>query len=204
MKFILISTFLHMFLLLGLGLFSGGGIYKDMVASSSPMQLQMLPDQVSLQKQKPSRIQSLASKTPSTSVAPVLDEEGAVKKPMGSKQQQTATNLSDNRKPGDSLEQQKVHLTYSQALNVYISQNQDYPRRARRLKQTGTVQVRFHVTPSGEFHHIHLEKACPHHLLNEAALTLIKKLRKFRPLPQAFAQGTEFIVPIQYQITRGS
>lgn len=116
------------------------------------------------------------------------------------------TPPKQNRAAGETLqaEQKRARLSYLQALNAYISQNKSYPRQARKLKQSGTVSVRFHINSEGEFQHVHLEKGCNHKALNSAAVKLIKKLGKFKPLPKKLGENQGFVVPIQYRMTRGS
>jgi protein TonB len=95
-------------------------------------------------------------------------------------------------------------VNYGQALSSYITQNTFYPRRARKMKQTGVVKVKVHISADGEFHHVHLEEGCNHHILNKAAVDLIKKLGRFKPLPEPFNEGLDFVIPIQYKISRGT
>ena len=102
---------------------------------------------------------------------------------------------------GDWLK--KLRLTYAQALYVFISNHQVYPQKARKLHQVGTVSVGFHVTSSGEFQKIHLKKGCDCGHLDQAALELIKGLKRFKPLPKALGKGQDFVVPIQYTMTKG-
>jgi TonB family protein len=204
-KAFLTSLILHALLFVGL---LGVSWQKSMAprGSSGPMQVMILPDTFDIVKD-PQPLRPLKKKKKRVRPKNTLKTSGQeTTKPEGSPLDHSVAESdgSDSTSGGQAdAGVERLRLSYGQALNLYISQNKYYPRKARRLKQSGVVSVRFRVTPRGEFEHVHLEKACDHSTLNQAALELIKKLGKFRPLPKDLADGQEFIVPINYKISRG-
>lgn len=97
-----------------------------------------------------------------------------------------------------------VKLSYAQELKLFIEENKFYPRSALRLKQTGVVKIKMGVNQDGTFENIQIVKASPHPHLNQAALRLIRKLKKFKPLPFEDSEVTSFVVPIAYLMRGGS
>ena len=98
---------------------------------------------------------------------------------------------------------QAARLTYAQQLKGFIERNKFYPRSALRLKHSGTVKIHLEIAPDGQFTAVHLAENCPHDSLNKAALSLIKRLKRFKPLPPEFVTSKNFVIPIAYQIRRG-
>ena len=193
MKYFLLSAGLHVLFILGFFLTSQTKVVKNSWARRAPVKvfLWSLPDEwVS---------------TPE----PLRRLKGSVKKNRGQKaevgqkrgQAQGVETTEAGFPQGDWLK--KLRLSYAQALYVFISNHQVYPQKARKLHQVGTVSVGFHVTSSGEFQKIHLKKGCDCGSLDQAALELIKGLKRFKPLPKALGRGQDFVVPIQYTMTKG-
>lgn len=102
---------------------------------------------------------------------------------------------------GDATQSGEQKVNYAQELKLYIEKNKFYPRSARRLKQAGLVLLHLQIDSEGHFHHIHILEPCNHETLNQAALDLIKKLGRFKPLPKEFANLTDFTIPIAYQLS---
>jgi len=98
----------------------------------------------------------------------------------------------------------RQQLDYAQQLKLYIEQNKFYPRSARKLKQTGLVRLQVEIDKDGYFRRIQIIEASHHENLNQAALSLIKKLGHFKPLPKEFSKETDFTIPIAYQLLGGS
>ena len=103
----------------------------------------------------------------------------------------------------DSKVARAAQLTYAQQLKGFIERNKFYPRSALRLKHSGTVKIHLEIAPNGLFKAVHLAENCPHDSLNQAAISLIKKLKRFKPLPPEFVTSKNFVIPIAYQIRRG-
>jgi len=91
-------------------------------------------------------------------------------------------------------------LEYAQMLQVFIEKNRFYPRPALRLKQQGTVVVSLTILQDGTFSTISLIEESKHTTLNNAALSFLKDLEKFKPLPDSSKVKQEYIIPIFYKI----
>jgi TonB family protein len=86
-------------------------------------------------------------------------------------------------------------------LEAFINQYKVYPARARRLGQTGKVEVAFHLNQDGSITDPHVVKPCIHDLLNKAALDLVVRASKFRPIPPELKTPLMHVtVPIEYEL----
>ena len=99
-----------------------------------------------------------------------------------------------------SREGQDMLLSYSQQLKVYLEQNKTYPRVAQRLKHSGTVKLKLSISTDGEFGKIEVVSPSPFNTLNHAAVTLLKDLGRFKPLPKSFKGSEDFVIPIAYKL----
>ncbi|MCJ8276316.1 MAG: energy transducer TonB, partial [Bdellovibrionales bacterium] len=100
----------------------------------------------------------------------------------------------------DFAQSQKMALTYKEELNIYLSQNKRYPRRALKLRQSGVVQLQVLITPSGEFRRVRVVTPSGFETLDQAATKLLNRLARFKPLPNGYKGTGEFIVPISYEL----
>ncbi len=90
---------------------------------------------------------------------------------------------------------------YLQALAAAIARQQRYPEEARRLEQTGTVVLGLTIQVDGRFSAIQLIQGSGHTLLDQAALTALNRLGRFKPIPPALARSTWSIqVPIRFRL----
>ena len=198
MKPIFTSTLLHALILVGAWLLQPSP--ADLEAKkqkATPMEVTLLnPAQVVAEKPPTTAVK--------TKIAVKTKKRFRKVRPSAKISPQKATSLPPAEAPQNVTQSAQIPTTYVQALNLFISRNQHYPRRARRLKQTGIVEVRFHITQGGEFRHVHLHQGCNHQTLNQAAIKLIEKLGRFKPLPKNLGAGQNFVVPIKYRIRRGS
>ena len=97
--------------------------------------------------------------------------------------------------------QKKITLKdkYVFDLKTLIEKNKAYPKAAQLLGQQGLVKIQFKVKPTGEFAEIALANECPYHKLNQAALKLIRKIQRFKPLPNALKEThLAVVLPIEY------
>jgi TonB family protein len=103
-----------------------------------------------------------------------------------------------------SHEGQRLLATYAEQLKLYLEQNKRYPRAAIRLRHSGTVKVRLHITTDGRFADIRVINPSPFPTLNKAAVQLLRELGRFKPLPESFKKQEEFVIPIAYHLTGGA
>lgn len=91
-----------------------------------------------------------------------------------------------------------VTLSYTQELKNYLEKSKRYPRQAMRLKQSGVVEVQVKIDAGGAFSEIKLSKASTFTLLDQAAVSLLKKIGSFKPLPKSITPNSNFTIPIAY------
>lgn len=91
---------------------------------------------------------------------------------------------------------------YLSELRARLEEVKHYPQQARRLGQTGSVEVAFMVHPDGKIDEARIVRPSPFKRLNESALATVATLKKFRPLPEGF-DGNPLTVtlPIRYTIS---
>jgi TonB family protein len=93
-------------------------------------------------------------------------------------------------------------LEYAQKLQVFIEENRFYPRPALRLKQQGTVVISLTILNDGSFADVKLNQKSKYAILDKAAVSFLKDLKKFKPLPDSKKVKQEYIIPIFYKIGR--
>lgn len=99
---------------------------------------------------------------------------------------------------GSALELAAIEK-YAVELRRYIDKSKFYPRMAKRLKQSGDLELKITVSKEGMFERIILSKKSRFSLLNNAAKTLVQKLKKFRPLPGNLT-AKSFRIPVRYKL----
>lgn len=114
------------------------------------------------------------------------------------KHREVTPNLAQAEMKRDPFELKEIEQ-YALELRAFIERHKFYPRMAKRMKQTGDVEVKLVVSQTGFFEKITFSRSSRFPLLNDAAKELIEKLKKFKPLPQSLAQKS-FAIPIQYKL----
>jgi len=98
---------------------------------------------------------------------------------------------------------QDLKQIYLSELRAYIDRSKTYPIQARRLGQTGRVQVSFTVTAEGHIIDAKLIGPSPFQRLNEAALATVADVRRFRPIPPELGVAKLTVdVPLEYKLNR--
>lgn len=98
----------------------------------------------------------------------------------------------------DYISGKKVSAHYLLELKKYLNQHKFFPRQARRLRHFGKVEVSFVISKDGSFSLIKLSRTCPYDSLNSAALSLVKGLKKFKPLPVSIKSDLRLNIPLNY------
>lgn len=88
--------------------------------------------------------------------------------------------------------------SYAMELKSFLEKSKHYPRQAVRLKQSGIVVVQVKIDAKGVFEEIRLNRASTFPVLDQAAMGLLKRLGKFKPLPKNIPANTRFVIPIAY------
>lgn len=94
-----------------------------------------------------------------------------------------------------------LQQVYLSELRAKLEELKHYPLQARRLGQTGSVEVAFQVRQDGMIENARIVRASPFKRLNESALATIENLKKFRPLPEGLSKDPLTVtLPIRYTI----
>lgn len=104
-------------------------------------------------------------------------------------------NTSGGYNKGDGLE------GFIVSVRDEVERNKFYPRIARVNELEGTVYVNFHVDKKGRPGSVVVEKSSGYRLLDESAVSTIKKIRHFKDTPEEF-MGLDITVPITYKLMR--
>ncbi len=90
---------------------------------------------------------------------------------------------------------------YLLMVKEHIEKYKYYPKRAKRLKQEGKVELSFIINKSGHISKIKLRGKCPYKRLNNAAIAILEKIAKFIPIPKELGKTSiEVNIPIEYYI----
>lgn len=89
---------------------------------------------------------------------------------------------------------------YLSELRARLEAHKHYPAQARRLGQTGSVEVTFTVEANGRITNPRVTRPSPFQRLNASALETIEALKEFKPLPAEFGQDQLVVtLPIHYK-----
>ncbi|NWF66821.1 MAG: TonB family protein [Campylobacterales bacterium] len=104
-------------------------------------------------------------------------------------------NLLDEQKKQEILNQYLAQIT------EYIQKNKTYPNTARRLKQTGVVELHFIIEKNGEIKNLSVKNSSNSSYLDSASIDMIKKIGSFNPIPKELEKNSiEIVVPIEYKL----
>ena len=94
-----------------------------------------------------------------------------------------------------------IENEYLQKLKAHIEKYKFYPKRAKRLRQQGSVKVSFVLNKNGQINSVKIIKKCPFKRLNKATIELFDKMTHFQPIPKELNKTSwELKVPITYNI----
>jgi len=98
----------------------------------------------------------------------------------------------------------KVMRSYLVALKKQLEKGKNYPSTARRLKQEGTVRVRFTIQADGQVEDIEISESSRYSSLDKSALEAVEKMGRFQPIPGILNKKSWRIeIPIQYKLNPG-
>ncbi|MBP5246949.1 MAG: TonB family protein [Fibrobacter sp.] len=129
--------------------------------------------------------------------APVAAAEPMIETP------QTLPVVNEDPKPSkDSI--QKVVKAYLGSLKKQLEKRKSYPSTARRLKQEGTVRLRFTIQEDGRIDAVEISKSSRYSALDKSALDAVENLGRFLPIPGVLNKKSWRIeIPIQYKLNPG-
>jgi len=97
-----------------------------------------------------------------------------------------------------------VTRTYLRSLKKQLEQIKSYPATAKRLKQEGTVRVRFTILADGKIEQIEVSESSRYSSLDNSALEAVTNMGKFDPIPKLLEKERWRIeIPIQYKLNAG-
>lgn len=86
-----------------------------------------------------------------------------------------------------------------------LNQNKHYPKMAKRRHLEGIAKIHFRLGKDGKIHNVFVGKSCGHKMLDKAALALIKKIRRYKPIPDKVSMAAlDLNIPITYSIHKGN
>ncbi len=149
------------------------------------------PEKRIVKQPQPVEVQKQIAKEPVKK--PVKRVEKVVSKP--------ATKPVVSAQRVDTQKIERIKAEYLKAVREEIERNKYYPRSARKLHQTGIVEVEFVILKDGTIEKIALHSPCRHKRLNKAALRTLEKIGNFKPLPDVFESGELVLkIPINYKL----
>lgn len=114
--------------------------------------------------------------------------------------EESAENTDNGVSDADNAAIEKATSTYKEYVLSRIASKKTYPIAARAKGMEGRVKIHITVLPSGEVTTLEIKKECPHALLNEAALTAVKKAAPFKKMPKELQSTLDFVFAMDYQL----
>lgn len=148
-------------------------------------------------KQKPSPSEPANSKSTSsarTNLGMKESSQASVEDSSIETQQATGGKATESKK------QNANSASYIAQLQRRISQQaaRTYPRKAKRKRQEGVVKVAFIIHSSGKITDIKVVTSSDYLLLDKAAIKAVKRVGKYKPLPEGV--NPNFEIPIRFSL----
>ncbi len=98
----------------------------------------------------------------------------------------------------------KVMRTYLGALKRQLEKGKSYPATARRLKQEGTVRVRFTILENGSLEDIEIAESSRYSSLDNSAKEAVERMGRFDAIPKILNKKSWRIeIPVKYKLNSG-
>jgi len=99
----------------------------------------------------------------------------------------------------NSVRKADILSLYKAELRALIDKNKSYPALSKRLGQTGTVVVAFTLLKDGHIIDVRLDKPSRYERLNFSALDAVKKVERFKPIPNEIGElKMDIKVPVKF------
>jgi protein TonB len=96
---------------------------------------------------------------------------------------------------------ERIRISYEQQIYSWLERFKVYPQLAQRRRLEGTSTLRVRIDRRGRVLASSLEKPTGQHLLDDAALDMVKRAQPFPPIPAAYPEDTfEFLAPVQFRL----
>jgi protein TonB len=136
---------------------------------------------------KPPRTAAAAPPAPPTPAVAKPDQAAAASRPSATAEAGTPS--------------QTWRADYRSALRNALARYHQYPTQARRFGLSGVVEVGFVIRRDGVFENIHVVHSSHAQLLDQAALDTVRRLGRFRPLPEDYSEDSWALsVPLVYRL----
>jgi|GEM_PF-3920042 len=99
-------------------------------------------------------------------------------------------------------EGEKLKMSYALELRRYIDRRKTYPKLALRMRHSGSLKVGLIIKKDGAFKNIQIVSSAPFDTLNHAAIDLLKRIRKFKPLPEGINKELAMNIPLTYSLVQ--
>ena len=126
----------------------------------------------------------------------VAEVVAAVPPPTKTEPKEEVSAPSINQNQIDTIE-----TKYLAKVRATIEKNKIYPKAAKRLNQTGKVNVNFDILKSGEIRNVKVLGKSSFAKLDEASIELLIKISNFDEIPEELKKSVwNVTIPIDYQI----
>lgn len=112
--------------------------------------------------------------------------------------EESPENTDNGVSDAESAVVEKATSTYKEYVLSRIASKKTYPIAARAKGMEGRVKLHITVSPAGELTVLEIKKECPYELLNEAALSAVKKAAPFKKMPKELTASLDFVFAMDY------
>jgi len=85
---------------------------------------------------------------------------------------------------------ENIEKLYEDSLNQALKRSKDYPRRAKRMRKEGKVEVSFTIHRSGAVSDVRIKKSSGSSILDKAAIQAVKKIDGLLPFPKEIKKAS--------------
>lgn len=156
------------------------------------------PDPVPVPEPRP---QPKPEPIPEPLPSPVPEPEPATAKPPPPKQTVHAEQTAPKTQSGATGGLRDTPPDYRAILSAWLERHKDYPRRARRLGQEGTVVLHFVMDRSGRVLEWDVRSSSGHRLLDSAVEEMIQRANPLPAMPESMTVSRlELTVPVNFAL----
>lgn len=95
----------------------------------------------------------------------------------------------------------QIEAVYRHELLEAIARQKNYPEAARRRGLEGVVLVEFIISLNGEISQVKIERTSGSNILDRAAVSSVRRLKRFKPIPEALKRNRwRLFVTIHYDL----
>lgn len=134
---------------------------------------------------------SIPSENPASKQKEDIPEEN---EPTEENTENTDNGVSDTEKTAV----EKATSTYKEYVLSRIASKKTYPIAARAKGMEGRVKIHLTVSPAGELTVLEIKQECSYGILNEAALSAVKKAAPFKKMPKELTTSLDFVFAMDY------